>query len=301
MADAATALKTILTTYTSYAKSYIQSVLPTKVSQLTNDSNFITNTDTAAKATADAAGNVIADTYAKSADVTTELAKKANAADVPTTASMTTELAKKANKATTLAGYGITDTYTKTDLDTKLSAKADKATTLAGYSIADAYTKTEVDTALAKKLDTDTAASTYVPVSTKGAANGIATLDAAGQVPSSQLPSYVDDVIEGYYNGGKFYKEAAHTTEIAGETGKIYIDIESDNNKSYRYVSATTGFVRIDNAVSTSDAAVHDGAGNVISDTYAKKTDLSSYLLKTDFNTFIAGIDDAAIQALWKA
>ena len=39
----------------------------------------------------------------------------------------------------------------KTEVDTKLSGKADKATTLAGYGITDAYTKTEVDTALANK------------------------------------------------------------------------------------------------------------------------------------------------------
>ena len=31
-----------------------------------------------------------------------------------------------------------------------------------------------------------------------GAANGIASLNGTGKVPESQLPSYVDDVIEGY-------------------------------------------------------------------------------------------------------
>ena len=51
------------------------------------------------------------------------------------------QVANKADKATTLAGYGITDAYTKMEVD---SAFAKKATTLAGYGIADAYTKTEV-------------------------------------------------------------------------------------------------------------------------------------------------------------
>ena len=61
---------------------------------------------------------------------------------------------------TTLAGYGITDAYTKTEVDTELAEKADAATTLAGYGITDAYTKTEtytkteVDTALDGKQDT---------------------------------------------------------------------------------------------------------------------------------------------------
>ena len=51
----------------------------------------------------------------------------------------------KADKATTLAGYGITDAATKTELNAKadksaLAAKADKATTLAGYGITDGAT-----------------------------------------------------------------------------------------------------------------------------------------------------------------
>jgi len=68
---------------------------------------------------------------------------------------------------------------------------------------------------------------------TKEKANGIASLDENGKVPSAQLPSYVDDVIEGYLSGGKFYKEAAHTTEITGESGKIYVDLTS--KKTYRW------------------------------------------------------------------
>ena len=70
-------------------------------------------------------------------------------------------------------------------------------------------------------------------VSLKGAANGLAELDANGKVPSSQLPSYVDDVIDGYYYNNKFYKDSAHTIEITGEAGKIYIDLVSE--KTYRW------------------------------------------------------------------
>ena len=77
---------------------------------------------------------------------------------------MQTDVAGKADAATTLAGYGIADAYTKTEttaaidtakteLTTAIGKKADKATTLAGYGIADAYTKTETDTAVGKKVD----------------------------------------------------------------------------------------------------------------------------------------------------
>ena len=44
-------------------------------------------------------------------------------------------------KATTLAGYGIGDAYTKPEADWLLSMKANNAITLAGYGIGDAYTK----------------------------------------------------------------------------------------------------------------------------------------------------------------
>lgn len=72
-----------------------------------------------------------------------------------------------------------------------------------------------------------------IPTSQKGAAGGVAELDSSGKVPAAQLPSYVDDVIEGYLSGGKLYKEAAHTTEITGEAGKIYVDLAT--NKTYRW------------------------------------------------------------------
>lgn len=58
----------------------------------------------------------------------------------------------------------------------------------------------------------------------KGAANGVAELDATGRVPASQLPSYVDDVEE--------YADLA-SFPVTGETGKIYTAI--DTGKIYRW------------------------------------------------------------------
>lgn len=72
-----------------------------------------------------------------------------------------------------------------------------------------------------------------IPATAKGAAEGVAELDETGKVPSAQLPSYVDDVLEGYYYNSNFYKESAHTTEITGESGKIYVDLST--NKTYRW------------------------------------------------------------------
>lgn len=76
-----------------------------------------------------------------------------------------------------------------------------------------------------------------VAVASKGVANGIATLDADGKVPSAQLPSYVDDVVEGYYHNGKFYQEQSYSTEIVAMSSKIYVDLAT--NKTYRYGGTT--------------------------------------------------------------
>ena len=77
----------------------------------------------------------------------------------------------------------------------------------------------------------------FLNITQKGSANGVATLDGNGKVPSSQLPSYVDDVIEGYYYNGQFYTDSAHTQLITPETGKIYVDL--DTNKTYRWGGTT--------------------------------------------------------------
>ena len=82
--------------------------------------------------------------------------------------------------------------------------------------------------------------------SEKGVASGVATLDSSGKVPSSQLPSYADDVIEGYYHDNKFYatytpgqeeQEGTYSDEITPEQGKIYVDLES--NEIYRWSGST--------------------------------------------------------------
>jgi phage-related tail fiber protein len=66
-----------------------------------------------------------------------------------------------ATKATSLAGYGILDAYTKTQTDGLLSTKANWGITLAGYGIGDAYTKTEVNQLLTTKIGASTTLAGY--------------------------------------------------------------------------------------------------------------------------------------------
>lgn len=57
-----------------------------------------------------------------------------------------------------------------------------------------------------------------------GVADGIATLDTTGKVPASQLPSFVDDVIE---------VDNISSAPATGEEGKIYV--AKDTGKCYRW------------------------------------------------------------------
>lgn len=66
-----------------------------------------------------------------------------------------------------------------------------------------------------------------------GEPGGIAELDENGLVPSSQLPSFVDDIVEGYYYNDAFYTTEEHTTILKPESGKIYVDLAT--NKTYRW------------------------------------------------------------------
>ena len=83
----------------------------------------------------------------------------------------------------------------------------------------------------------------------KGSANGVAELDSTGKVPSSQLPSFVDDVLE-YASLSAF--------PATGETGKIYIAL--DTNKTYRW--SGSAYVEISESLALGETASTAYAGN---------------------------------------
>ncbi len=82
-----------------------------------------------------------------------------------------------------------------------------------------------------------TAIKSKISSSEKGTPNGVATLDGTGKIPSAQLPSYVDDVVE-YTTIAQF--------PATGSAGILYIDLTT--NKQYRwggsaYAQITSGAV----------------------------------------------------------
>ena len=92
-------------------------------------------------------------------------------------------------------------------------------------------------------------AKTAIQASEKGANSGVATLDSSGKVPQSQLPSYVDDVLE-YANLASF--------PVTGESGKIYVAL--DTNKTYRWGGST--YVEIAQGLALGETSSTAFAGN---------------------------------------
>jgi hypothetical protein len=103
--------------------------------------------------------------------------------------------------------------------------------------------------ALSSKLDT----------SLKGIANGLAELDSNGFVKNTQLPSYVDDVIE-----CANYAALPET----GEAGKIYVT--TDDNKTYRWAGTTYAIISDTLALGENYATAYRGDRGKIAYDYSQ-------------------------------
>lgn len=102
--------------------------------------------------------------------------------------------------------------------------------------------------------------------SRKGQINGIAELDADGKVPSNQLPSYVDDVLEGIYvDNTHFIEKTIDDAPVyyTPEKGKIYVDIsEGTENSGKTYRWSGTNYVVISETIVIGEVegTAYDGA-----------------------------------------
>ena len=113
----------------------------------------------------------------------------------------------------------------------------------------------------------------YVPVDTIGQPDGIASLDASGKVPATQLPSYVDDVVEAYVVGetplaADWLSETDSGEALTPEADKIYVIISEGEyqNQTYRwggshYVQIISGGVALG---TTHTTAFYGDWGNTI-------------------------------------
>lgn len=192
-------IKAWVQTYVSYGNGTItigtnNVAIPSKTSDLTNDSGFITTGDIPEGAAASTTTPLMDGTAATGSELAFARGDHRHPSDT-----------NKADKATTLAGYGITDANI-----------ANGVITLGSNSI----------TPLTSHQDI----SGKVNTSAVGAANGVCPLNASSKIDSTYLPSYVDDVIEAYARTGQtalsqnwLATGSASGTVIAPEAGKIYV------------------------------------------------------------------------------
>lgn len=99
-------------------------------------------------------------------------------------------------------------------------------------------------------------ATARIAVSEKGVANGVATLDAAGLVPASQLPSYVDDVIEVEAFDQLPGEANDPGTNGAPSKGKIYVVVAEGVTTIYRWGGALSGYITIPSGLGAADGAI---------------------------------------------
>ena len=194
------------------------------------------------------------------------------------------------NHPTTMSDYGITDGVSNTDyttlkgrvdtnedniamldsevegLNTDVSTLKTDMTTVKGAVTTiqgDYVPKTRKVNGKALNTDITLSASDVRAIAStlKGAKNGVAELDANGLIPSSQLPSYVDDVLE-YDTKTDF--------PTTGESGKIYI--ATNTNLQYRWTG--TQYVEISSSLAlgeTSSTAYRGDRGKTAYD-HSQKT-----------------------------
>lgn len=113
-------------------------------------------------------------------------------------------------------------------------------------------TRTVNGKALSSNISLTASDVSAIATSSKGAAGGVAELDSNGLVPASQLPSFVDDVLE-YLSKSSF--------PATGETGKIYVD--TTTNLTYRW--SGSAYVEISPSLAlgtTSSTAFRGDYGN---------------------------------------
>lgn len=124
----------------------------------------------------------------------------------------------------------------------------------------------------------------------KGQPNGFAELDSNGQVPSAQLPSYVDDVIEGYLYNGKFYEDSSHTILILGESGKIYVDLVT--GKTYRWSGSAYAVISETLALGETSSTAYRGDRGKIAYDHSQTTGNPHNTTKADIG--LGNVDNTA-------
>ncbi len=139
----------------------------------------------------------------------------------------------------------------------------------------------------------------YILSTEKGSAGGVAVLDNSGKVPASQLPGFVDDVLDTYVRSGATLYSAAwlslekNGAALTPEEGKLYIVKEGEYaNHQYRWTGSQYGEIASSLALGEVTGTAYDGGkGKALKDELTaeakriddNETDIAA--LRTDVDT----------------
>ena len=256
------------------------------------------------------------DTAYQAAD--TQIRTDFAAADTALKTELNTAIDEKAKKATDLAGYGITDAYTKTAADEKITAAtADMATkTQVTADIGTAKTALESAYQAADTALSDRAAALETAATGMSYDAGKNTTTFTGGVTANVLTAgefKVGATGFGFGNDGALTAKTVNGIEIKKDESKVMVggidltalsngDVVTDNTKGIgRNQDTATTTIETNTAISssgiTTNAVTASGtvkAGEFVegsqklSDKYAAKTALADYTTTTDMNTKFA-------------
>lgn len=162
--------------------------------------------------------------------------------------------------------------------------------TVNGHKISENPTLTKADVGLGNVTN-----EAQIPLSQKGAANGVATLTENGKVPASQLPTYVDDVLEGtLVSPTEFTLNEGQQGEVK-QSGVVYVD--TITNKSYRWSGSQYVMTGSDLALGeTSSTAYAGDKGKQVTDRVAEVYSANSVV--NGLSDIIFDSDDTGAQTL---
>lgn len=138
----------------------------------------------------------------------------------------------------------VTNANNAATIANNVAKEAENATDAAVIATTDANKATQEANTVIESMKSLIANDNILHTNDMGIPGGVATLDKNGYIPSSQLPSYVDDVLEGKAHGVVIDNNTGSTTATSftveetdslyvPENGKIYVDIET--NVQYRW------------------------------------------------------------------
>ena len=256
------------------------------------------------------------DTAYQAAD--TQIRTDFAAADTALKTELNTAIDEKAKKATDLAGYGITDAYTKTAADAKITAAtADMATkTQVTADIGIAKTALESAYQAADTALSDRAAALETAATGMSYDAGKNTTTFTGGVTATVLTAgefKVGATGFGFGNDGALTAKTVNGIEIKKDESKVMVggidltalsngDVVTDNTKGIgRNQDTATTTIETNTAISSSGITTNavTASGTVkasefvegdkkLSDKYAAKTALADYTTTTDMNTKLA-------------